>query len=276
MSGASQAGSGTDRIRAVFGAAREQGRSALITYLMLGYPSPEETLALVPALQAGGADIIELGVPFSDPVADGPTIQRAGQVALQQGVTPKGCLGQVASLRQIGVTVPLVLMGYYNPIHSYGPDAYVQACVEVGVDGLIVPDLPPEEAGPLREACLSNGLALILLVAPTTKLTRAVDIAGMTSGFLYVVSRLGITGTALDPGEELAERLRGLRDRTAVPIAVGFGISTPEQAQALADQADGIIVGSAIVKRAPEGAAATEVFVASLRQALGRAPSQET
>ena len=262
---------GAERIGQVFATARADGRSALITYLMLGYPSPEETLALVPALQAGGADIIELGVPFSDPVADGPTIQAAGQVALQQGVTPQTCLGLVAELRSKGVTVPLVLMGYYNPIHSYGLDAYVKGCVDAGVDGLIVPDLPPEEAGPLRDVCLTNGLALILLVAPTTELFRAVEIADLTSGFLYVVSRLGITGTALDPGEELAQRLSVLREGASVPIAVGFGISTPEQARALAGQADGIIVGSAVVRAAAEGSPdRVRKHVASLVQALVR------
>jgi tryptophan synthase alpha chain len=269
MSARAGADGGAARIRGAIGAAADEGRSALITYLMLGYPSPEDSMMLVPALQAGGADVIELGVPFSDPVADGPTIQRAGQAALQQGVTPRDCLRLVARLRgEAGVTVPLVLMGYYNPIHSYGFEAYVDACAEVGVDGLIVPDLPPEEASPLREACLQRGLALILLVAPTTELSRAVAISGLTSGFLYVVSRLGITGTALDPGEELRQRLERLRTSVDVPIAVGFGISTPEQAHALAGLADGIIVGSAIVDRATVGAAEVRAFVSSLQQSL--------
>jgi len=169
---AARADTGHKAIRMAFSSARAQGRCALITYLTLGYPSRAGSLELIPALQAGGADIIELGVPFSDPVADGPTIQRASQAAIEAGMTPSGCLELAAQLRKNGVTLPLVLMGYYNPIFSYGLEAYARDAAGAGVDGLIVPDLPPEEAEPLQSACRNEGLALIFLVAPTSDKAR--------------------------------------------------------------------------------------------------------
>ncbi len=251
---------------------REEGRCAFIPYLPLGYPTPGGTLELVPALEAGGADIIELGVPFSDPVADGPTIQEASQVALRAGITPRACLDLVAELRQGGLTVPLLLMGYYNPIHSYGVEDYVRDCAQVGVDGFIVPDLPPEEAGPLRKACQARGLALVFLVAPTTREERIAIIADATRGFLYVVSRLGITGTERSPEADLISRLARVRRHARTPITVGFGISQPEQARGLAPHVDGVVVGSALVRRATEGAQAVRDFVASFRPALTREP----
>jgi tryptophan synthase alpha chain len=259
---------GSAAIGAAFDRARGAGRCALITYLTLGYPSPEDTLRLVPALQAGGADLIELGVPFSDPVADGPAIQRASLMALQQGVTPQGCLELTARLRESGVSVPLLLMGYYNPIHHYGVERYAQACVAAGADGLIVPDLPPEEAQPLREACLSRGLALVFLVAPTTGEARIARIAQASTGFLYVISRLGTTGAGQGPGPELADRLALVRRHARTPVAVGFGISRPEDARTLAAHTDGIIVGSAIVERATQGPDALQAYVGALRAAL--------
>jgi len=259
---------GVQAISAAFGAARAEGRCALIPYLTLGYPSLADSLKLVPALQAGGADIIELGVPFSDPVADGSTIQRASHAALQAGVTPGDCLETVARLRRVGVSVPLVFMGYYNPMHHHGLDAYARDCAAVGVDGLIVPDLPPEEAGPLREACRSAGLALVFLVAPTSGEGRMATICAATQGFLYVVTRLGTTGAGHSPGQELASRLELVRRHARTPVAVGFGISRPEQVRALASMVDGIIVGSAVVERARQGAEALRSYVASLRAAM--------
>lgn len=254
-----------------FERAQEQGHCAFIPYIPLGYPTPADTLELVPALQAGGADIIELGVPFSDPVADGPTIQEASQVALRAGMTPATCLDLVAGLRQEGrVSVPLLLMGYYNPIHSYGMEEYVRDCAQAGVDGFIVPDLPPEEAGPLQEACQEKGMALVFLVAPTTQAERIATIADTTRGFLYVVSRLGITGTERSPETSLISRLDQIRPYAKTPIVVGFGISAPEQARGLAPHVDGVVVGSAIVRRATEGAGAVRDFVASFRPALAK------
>lgn len=259
---------GLARISAAFERARAEGRTALITYLTLGYPSPAASLELVPALQAGGADLIELGVPFSDPVADGPTIQQASHAALGAGVTPRLCLELAATLRQRGVTPPLVLMGYYNPIYTYGLQAYAQDCAAAGVDGLIVPDLPPEEADPLREACQREELALIFLVSPTTGPQRVARIAAATQGFLYVVSRLGTTGAGHGPGEELSSRLAIVRHHARTPVAVGFGISRPEQVRALASLADGVIVGSGVVERATEGADVLRSYVSSLRAAM--------
>lgn len=259
---------GSSAIGAAFDSAQAEGRCALITYLTLGYPSAADSLELVPALQAGGSDIVELGVPFSDPIADGPIIQRASHIALQGGVTPRDCLELAGEVRKRGVTVPLVLMGYYNPIHSYGVEAFVRDCGAAGIDGLIVPDLPLEEARPLQGACEESGLALVLLVAPTSSQARIAEIARATQGFLYVVSRLGTTGTHRSPGQELSSQLETARRYARTPVAVGFGISNPEQARALATEADGIVVGSAVVSRAPEGAEALEEYVSTLRSAL--------
>lgn len=284
---------GLEAIRAAFEAARSRGRCALITYLTLGYPSPSESVKLVLALQAGGADIIELGVPFSDPVADGPTIQRASHAALRSGMTPRGCLELTGRVRREGVTVPLVLMGYYNPIYSYGLDDYARDCASAGVDGLIVPDLPVEEAGPLLQSCQARGLALILLVAPTSPEERVARIAAATQGFLYVVSRLGTTGVRPDsnavcvggakarpePSAEASPKARLepdleaqlilVRRHARTPVAVGFGVSSPGQVAALRSYADGVIVGSAIVGRAREGPGVVRDYVASLSE-VGR------
>lgn len=265
---------GVKALEEAFQRTRKEGRCAFIPYLTLGYPTPADTLDLVPALQAGGADIIELGVPFSDPVADGPTIQEASQVALRGGVTSSACLDLVAELRQGGVAVPLLLMGYYNPIHAYGVEDYVRDCAQVGVDGFIIPDLPPEEAGPLQKACRARGMALVFLIAPTTKEERMAIIADATQGFLYVVSRLGITGTEVSPEANLISRLDRVRRYARTPIAVGFGISEPGQARGLAPHVDGVVVGSAIIRRAPEGAEAVRDFVASFRSALTKEPPE--
>ena len=259
---------GSDAIGAAFSAARAEERCALITYLTLGYPSPGASLELIPALQAGGADIIELGVPFSDPVADGPTIQRAAHVALQAGTTPRECLDIVARLRQSEVTVPVVLMGYYNPIHTYGPSEYARDCAGAGVAGLIVPDLPPEEAVLFSRACQRQGLALVFLVAPTSGEERIRRIASATQGFLYVVSRLGTTGMEQGPSVGVAAQLALVRSYAKTPVAIGFGVSRPEQVRALAHQVDGVIVGSAVVERAREGADALRSYVASLCSGL--------
>ena len=263
-------GAGAERIAHAFHVARQEGRCALVTYLTAGYPSLGDSPALLAALARGGADVIELGVPFSDPVADGPAIQTASQAALQAGVTPRACLSLVMGARAAGLAAPVLLMGYYNPILAYGLLEYAADCAAAGVDGLIVPDLPPEEAGALRQACAERGLALVYLVAPTTAPQRAAEIAAATQGFLYVVSRLGTTGAALAVDDSLRARLAALRGVAHTPIAVGFGVSEPAQARALADLADGVIVGSAIVQRAPQGGAAVEVLVAGLRAALVR------
>jgi len=260
---------GAEAISAAFQRAAEDRRTELITYLTLGYPTRDATVPLVRALDQGGSGIIELGVPFSDPVADGPLIQRASHAALQAGITPAGCLDLAAEIRAAGVRQPLILMGYYNPILAHGLAQYVQHCVDVGVDGLIVPDLPPEEASSLQSACDATGVALIYLIAPTSSPERQAIIAARTSGFLYVVSRLGTTGRGTLPLDTLRTQITALRPLARTPIAVGFGISTAQQARAVADTgADGVIVGSAVVERAAEGPDALERFTAELSAAL--------
>ncbi len=273
---------GIPAIVAALSLAAQEGRAALIPYLTVGYPTPDSTAELVRALIAGGADLIELGVPFSDPVADGPTIQAASYAALRQGVTPATCLQTVRALRDEGVETPILLMGYYNPILSFrhGPDAatgspaaYAAACRASGVDGLIVPDLPPEEADGLSAACHAEGLALVYLVAPTTGEARIAALCAATSGFLYVVRRLGTTGAdavGLDRRDALAASLAAVRRHACTPVALGFGVSTPQQAAEAAALADGVIVGSAIVERADAGADALRDYVGELRGALVR------
>ncbi|MHB1293913.1 MAG: tryptophan synthase subunit alpha [Anaerolineae bacterium] len=259
-------GSGAAAIESAFAAARAEGRGALIAYLTAGYPAPDETVGLLRALVAGGADIIELGVPFSDPVADGPAIQRAGQVALRAGITPAGCLELVRRAREEGVRVPLLLMGYYNPILSYGLESYARDAAAAGAQGLIVPDLPWEESAPLGAACRQVGLALVQLVAPTSSEARVARLAAAGEGFLYVVSRMGITGAkGVGPLEALRAQMAVVRRHAHTPVALGFGIAGPEQVRALCGLADGLIVGSAVVERAAEGPAALEGFVRTLR-----------
>ena len=262
--------SGCAAIERAFQAARAANRCALITFLTLGYPSPAESPELVLALARGGADLIELGVPFSDPVADGPAIQESSFRALEAGMTPTRGFEMVRQLRAAGIDKPLLLMGYYNPLLSYGLEAYVSDCVAVGVDGLIVPDLPPEEAEPLESLCRAAGLALVFLVTPTSDEARVTQVAQRTTGFLYVVSQLGTTGGDLHDETALASRLAGVRDRARTPVAVGFGVSRPEQVRQLAPQVDGVIVGSAVVRKSAEGPGALQTYVRSLREATAR------
>ena len=262
--------SGVQRIAAVFARARAEGRAALMPYLALGYPTPEASSALVEAAVEAGADLLELGVPFSDPLADGPTIQRATHVALQQGMTVARCLERVADLRARGLTTPFLLMGYYNPILAYGEAAFCLDCRSAGVDGLIVPDLPPEEGRALEEACRQHGLALVYLLAPTSPLARIRLVADRSQGFVYLVSVTGITGARDRLPSDLAAFVGRVRAETDKPLAVGFGISTPEQARQVAALADGVIVGSAVVRLAAEanGVERVRSFVTQLRRAM--------
>jgi tryptophan synthase alpha chain len=260
---------GVDRIAAVFAATRAEGRAALMPYLTLGYPSPEMTIPLARAVVEAGADILELGIPFSDPLADGPTIQRATYRALQQGMTVARCLEMAAALRREGVGAPFVLMSYCNPIMAYGEEAFCRACQEVGVDGLIVPDLPPEEGEALEALCRARGLALVYLLAPTSTAKRIRRVAERTRGFLYLVSVTGTTGAREHLPPDLADFIRRVRAATEKPLAVGFGISRPEQARAVGALADGVIVGSALIQAVEaQGVSGAAAFVADLRRAL--------
>lgn len=236
---------------------RADGRLGLIAYLTVGYPDVESTLRLVPALAAGGADMVELGVPFSDPLADGTTIQRASHHALGQGVTVAVCLDVVRRLRQGGLAIPLLLMGYYNPMLAYGIDEFARDAADAGADGLIVVDLPPEEAVGAQTACGGRGLDVIYLLAPTSSDERIARVAGQASGFVYCVSLTGVTGARGELSPGLAEFLARVRRHTLLPLAVGFGISRAEHVQAVARLgAEAAVIGSAIIDlidRTPPG-----------------------
>ena len=236
-----------NRIDATFQQLRRRKKKALIPYLTVGFPSVALLPALVRAMVEAGADLIELGVPFSDPLADGPTIQAASSWALRQGVTPGRVIRSVENLRRRGIEVPLVLMTYYNPVFRYGVKAFCRDCSTAGVDGLIVPDLPPEEADELRQSARSRGLDAIFLAAPTSPGERLRRIARASSGFVYDVSLTGVTGArnGLPPG--LEGHVRMLRGMTTLPVCVGFGISDGPQVRLVTRVADGAIVGSALL-----------------------------
>lgn len=234
------------RISQTFKRLRWEKEAALIPYLTVGYPTLEATRQLVPLMARQGADLIELGVPFSDPLADGATIQRASQAALENGVTLADCLQVAADARRAN-EVPLLLMSYYNPIFKYGPDGFAEDCARSGVDGLIVPDLPPEEAGELKEACKANGVDLVFLVAPTSTEERIKKVAEIASGFIYCVSLTGVTGARAELSEGVGDLLARVRAHTDLPLAVGFGLSTPAHIAQVSKIADGAIVASALI-----------------------------
>jgi tryptophan synthase alpha chain len=246
-------------------------RPAFMPYYPLGYPTPEISIDVIEALAKNGADLIEVGLPFSDPLADGPVIQRATQIALEQGMTVARALTALRELRTArGVTIPLILMGYFNPLMAYGLSRIVAEAKDAGADGFIVPDLPMEEADAF-ETVLGD-LPLIRMLAPTTSSARAARIAQTARGFLYLVSLTGVTGARTQLAEGLPDFIARVREHTALPLCVGFGISTPEQAHRVGQIADGVIVGSACVKAIGESQrpaqAATEfarAFRAKLR-----------
>jgi tryptophan synthase alpha chain len=233
---------------------RSQGQVGLIPYLTVGFPSVAATLEMVPALEEAGADVVELGVPFSDPLADGTTIQRASFHALGQGVTLAGCLELCRQLRREGVRVPLVLMGYYNPILAYGVQRVAQDAGAAGVHGFIVPDLPVDEARPLREACDVHGLSCIPLLAPTSTESAIAQACDSAGGFIYCVSLTGVTGARTSLPSAAPELVARVRRHTTLPVAVGFGISQREQVQAVSAYADAVVVGSALIEAVEEAA----------------------
>jgi tryptophan synthase alpha chain len=272
---------GLQRIAAAFAAAQAEGRPALMPYFTLGYPDAPTAAAVVRAICRAGADLVELGVPFSDPLADGPTIQHSTQVALERGMSVAGCLALVACLRGDGLAQPFLLMGYINPILAYGIERFAADAAAAGVDGLIVPDLPPEEAGDpstgsgqtLEAACRAHGLALVFLLAPTSTPERIALVAGRSTGFTYLVSQTGVTGARDQLPADLAAFVGRVRMVARTPLAVGFGISNAAQARAVGWIADGVIVGSALINTVAEAAdrpAAAAGFVAGLRTALER------
>lgn len=236
------------RIDATFEALRERNETALVAFLTAGDPDLDATLALATEICQSGADLLEIGVPFSDPIAEGPVIQKASERALRGGVTLRGILPVVARLRE-RVETPILLMGYANPFHAFGDEAFAEAAAASGVDGVIVPDLPPEEGGAFYAACEARGIDAVLLAAPTTTPERMQTLGSATRGFLYYVSLTGVTGARRSLAEGLREKVSEVRAHCARPVCVGFGVSTPEQAEEIAGYADGVVVGSAFVDR---------------------------
>ncbi len=234
------------RIAATFRRLKKANEAALIPYVTVGYPSLEMTRQLVPIMARQGADLIEMGVPFSDPMADGATVQRSSEAALAQGVTLAACLNIAAEARRAN-DVPLLFMTYYNPVLRYGLERFVVDCAQSGVDGLIVPDLPPDEAGDLHVQCEAAGIDLIFLVAPTSTNDRLKRVAEMASGFIYCVSLVGVTGARAELSEGIDEMLTRVRRYTDLPLVVGFGISTPEHVAKVSRWADGAVVASALI-----------------------------
>jgi len=237
----------TTRIDALFAKLTREGRSAFVTFVMAGDPDPETSLAIVKALPKAGADIIEIGMPFTDPMADGPSIQAAGLRALHAGMTLKKTLELVRSFRRDDDATPLVLMGYYNPIYIYGVDRFLVDAKSAGVDGLIIVDLPPEEDAELCVPALKAGLNFIRLATPTTDDKRLPAVLANTSGFVYYVSITGITGAAAADSTAVGEAVARIKRHTNLPVCVGFGIRTPQAALAIAEHADGAVVGTALV-----------------------------
>ena len=237
----------TTRIDTRFAELAKQGRSAFVTFLMAGDPDPKTSLDIVKALPKAGADIIEIGMPFTDPMADGPSIQAAGLRALKAGMTLKKTLEMVRGFRKDDNTTPLVLMGYYNPIYIYGVDKFLVDAKTAGVDGLIIVDLPPEEDSELCLPAMKAGLNFIRLATPTTDDKRLPAVLANTSGFVYYVSITGITGSASADSTVVGEAVARIKRHTKLPVCVGFGIRTPDAARAIAENANGAVVGTALV-----------------------------
>lgn len=246
-----------------------KGHKALIPYLTVGYPNVETTLDIVRLMASSGGDLVELGIPFSDPLADGTTIQRASYHALRQGVTPQQCLEVASKLRE-DIRIPLVFMTYYNPVHRYGLDAFCSDCAQAGINGLIIPDLPPEEGVEMEKVSEKHGLDLIYLLAPTSTDERIDIVAARSRGFIYLVSLTGVTGARDSLPVELESFVKRVRQRARQPLCVGFGISSPEEARRVAKVADGVIVGSRIIQLLEENEPAEKVrtFVKSMKGAL--------
>jgi tryptophan synthase alpha chain len=261
------------RIDAKFAELKASGKSAFVTYIMAGDPDFATSLEVVKGLPAAGVDVIELGLPFTDPMADGPTIQLAGQRALAGGMTLNKTLALAAEFRKEDDTTPIVLMGYYNPIYSHGVESFLRDAKAAGIDGLIVVDLPPEEDEELCIPANAAGMNFIRLATPTTDDKRLPKVLQNTSGFLYYVSITGITGAAEANADAVAPEVARIKAATDIPVCVGFGIKTPEGAEAMGKVADGVVVGSAIVELLAQGKPASEVlkFVRDLADGVKRA-----
>ncbi len=262
-----------NRLQATFARCRAERRAALVTYVMGGDPDVKGSARMALACLAGGADLLEIGVPFSDPIADGATIQLAAGRALAHGTTPRDCLEVVRAVRKAS-QAPVALMGYLNPILSADPATFFPEAAAAGVDALIIPDLLPEEAGDLGALAARHGLGLVFLLAPTSTPARIAAAVKAATGFVYFVSVTGVTGARATLPADLAEKVAAVRAASPVPVVIGFGVSTPDQAHALGGLADGVVVGSAVVSRVAgpgpvtRRAAAVKAFVTTLAGAL--------
>lgn len=254
------------RIDDKFASLAKEGKKAFVSYVMAGDPDFETSLEVVKGLPAAGVDIIELGLPFTDPMADGPTIQLAGQRALESGMTLQKTLDLARAFRETDNTTPIVLMGYYNPIYSRGVEAFLVEAKDAGIDGLIVVDLPPEEDSELCLPAQAAGLNFIRLATPTTDDVRLPRVVQNTSGFVYYVSITGITGAAEAQADDVGPEVTRIKAASGLPVIVGFGVNTPEKSRAIAEVADGVVVGSAIVSKIGKGESVPDVlaFVKSL------------
>lgn len=256
----------TSKITATFNSLKKQGKKAFIPYIMAGDPSLDRTKELIKLLEECGADIIELGVPFTDPLADGPVIQAASERALQRGVTLKDVIGLVKDIRAV-TKIPIVLMTYYNPVFAYGQEAFILDAVSASIDGIIVPDLPPDEAHDLIGLAREHGIDTIFMLAPTSTPERVKKVAKLSKGFIYYVSLTGITGAKLLLDESLTEAIMGIRRLSRMPLCVGFGVASPEAVKVLSMVTDGVIIGSAIVRRLDEPEEELKRFLRGLRDA---------
>lgn len=264
------------RLQQTFDRCRQQKRAALVGYMCAGHPSQQLTLPVLDEMVASGVDIIEIGVPFSDPMADGPVIQRASEQAIDNGMNMQGVLAVAKQFRAVHPDVPVVLMGYLNPLLRFGTQRFIETATASGVDGVLLVDLPVEEGRELRLSLQQAQIAPIMLVAPTTGVTRVAQVVDSAAGFVYFISVKGITGSGRLDVDDVQSRVEQLKDTTGLPVAVGFGVNTPEQAGALAQVADGVVVGSALVA-AIDGAgtevdarAAVRATMKPLADALGK------
>jgi tryptophan synthase alpha chain len=263
------------RIERKFRSLREINEKALVVYVTAGDPDLETTGEIIHALDGAGVDILEIGVPFSDPTADGPVIQAAAQRALKGGATLAGILDMIARVRKTS-DIPIVLFGYYNPVFIFGNAEFASRAKEAGVDGILIVDLPPEESGELRRYTDREGIDFISLIAPTTGDERIAGIVKKASGFLYYISVTGVTGTAKPEIGSIKQDIRRIRKASSLPVAVGFGISTPDQAREIASLADGVVVGSAVVRLIEERSGKSDLIetLSSFAHGIKKALSQ--
>jgi tryptophan synthase alpha chain len=260
---------GLDAIDAMFTAAKTQNRAAFLPYFPIGYPTPDDSIEIIAALAEAGADGFEIGIPFSDALADGAVIQAATQIALDNGTTVRKCLDAVRALRERGVQQPMLMMGYINPLIAYGIEKFVIDAKAAGADGVIVPDLPPEEGAQFAEICARENMGMVFFLAPTSSAERIALVARAATGFIYVVSLTGVTGARTELPPDLADFIARLKASVGTtPLVMGFGISTPEQARMVSEQVDGFIVGSALVRAGKDGVGGARGLATEIVNAL--------